>query len=110
MSNIVLLPLVVSIPAFVVIGYTIFDAMRRPDLPAMRKLVWTVVAVVIPVVGSFLYLLSRPLRDPGHTSARGNQRTSELIELLVGREGGDVGDDEFVRAKHAIFLGAEIRS
>ena len=106
MDEIALLPFVISIPAFVVIGYTIVDALRRSDLSGGRKVMWVAVAIVLPVVGSFLYLLSRPFRDPVHTGIRGNDRTTEFVELLIRREAGDVDDAEFSAAKQALFADA----
>ena len=109
MDEIALLPIVISIPAFVVIAYTIIDVLRRSDLAPVRKAMWIALAVLLPVVGSFLYLFSRPFTDPGHTTVRGNERTTALIDLLVRRHDGEIDDAHFDAAKREIFEAATAR-
>ena len=82
MSDIAILPLVISVPAFVLIGSTILDAARRPDLPALRKAGWIVITLVLPVVGSVLYLLARPFRDPAHTELLNDLKS--IVDYVPG--------------------------
>ena len=103
MADIAVLPWIISIPAFVVIAVVIVDAARRTDLSGMRKALWIGAAVVLPVVGAFLYLLSRPFVDPAHTVVRGNKPTTDLIELLMQRGAGTIGDEDFEARKRRIF-------
>ena len=103
MSDVSLLPFVVAIPAYVVIGFTIFDAARRADLSIARKALWIGTAAVLPLLGTFLYLFNRPLRDPARSSAKPSVRASSLMKLVQEHEAGLIGDDEFAAAKRRIF-------
>jgi hypothetical protein len=98
-----IMPFAVSIPIFVLIGFTIFDIVRRSDLAALRKALWMVAVIVLPVVGTFLYLLARPFQDPAHQTLRGNDRTHAIIALLQQHAAGSISDDEFASAKHRVF-------
>lgn len=103
MGEISALPFVVAVPAYVVVGFTVVDAARRSDLATSRKAVWIVVAIVLPVLGTLLYLLSRPFHDPGLRPARVNASTEELIALLQQHATGAIDDNEFAAAKARIF-------
>jgi hypothetical protein len=49
---------------FVVVGfvviYTIIDNIRRPDHGGLAKAAWTLLIVVIPLLGALIYIISRP--------------------------------------------------
>lgn len=106
MGEFTLLPYVVAVPAYLVIGFTIFDAARRSDLVASRKALWIAVAAIVPILGTLLYLLNRPFDDPGRGPASMNARTTNLTALLEQREAGAIDDDAFALAKRRIFAGA----
>jgi Phospholipase_D-nuclease N-terminal len=38
----------------------IIDAVTRPDLSGLKKAGWTVFILVLPILGSVVYLISRP--------------------------------------------------
>lgn len=97
------LPFVVAVPAYLVIGFTIFDAVRRADLKTPRKVMWVAAAVLLPIFGTLLYLLNRPFRDPGHGVSQVNPRTIQLVALLERHESGAIEDAEFAQAKQRIF-------
>lgn len=102
-EEISLLPFVVAVPAVVLIGATIWDIVHRADLAGWRKAAWTALAILVPVVGTFIYLLSRPFKDPAHAPRQGNQQTAELIEAITAHEDGTMSDDAFARAKRDLF-------
>lgn len=101
-----IMPLTVAIPAFILIGFTIFDIVRRPDLAAGRKGLWVATVVVLPVLGTFLYLLARPFQDPAHLTLRGNERTHAIVSLLKRHAAGSISDEEFTAAKQRVFAEA----
>ncbi len=103
MTDLTLLPLVVAVPLFLLIGYTLLDIVRRADLSGIRKLLWAVLVVVVPVVGTFIYLVARPFRDPAHLTSRGNERTHKIVELIESHAAGSISDDEFATAKNRVF-------
>ena len=98
-----LVPFVVAVPAYLLIGYTIFDIVRRPNFAIIRKGVWIIAVVILPVVGTFLYLLARPFEDPAHVTLRGNDRAHAIVDLLAQHASGSISDDEFKSAKHRVF-------
>ena len=98
-----ILPFVVAVPVFILIGFTILDTVRRPDLAVVRKGLWIIAVVVMPVLGTFFYLLSRPFEDPAHVTLRGNERTHVIVALVEQHAAGSMSDDEFASAKHRVF-------
>lgn len=106
MTDFALLPLVAAIPLLLLIGYTLFDIVRRTDLSWARKVVWAVLVVVLPVVGTFLYLVARPFRDPAHVTLRGNERTHAIVELIEAHATGSISDEDFAAAKRRVFAEA----
>jgi hypothetical protein len=98
-----ILPLVVAVPVYILIGFTILDIGRRSDLAVLRKGLWIIAVVVMPVVGTFIYLLARPFEDPAHVTLRGNERTHVIVALLEQHTAGSLSDDEFAIAKHRVF-------
>lgn len=103
MGDLPLMPFVVAVPVYLLIGYSIVDIVRRTDLTAARKALWVVAVVVLPVVGTFLYLLARPFRDPAHSTMRGNDRTHAIIDLLAGHASGSISAEEFASRKRSVF-------
>ena len=97
------LPFVVAVPLFLLIGYTLVDIFRRADLSGIRKALWAVLVIVVPVIGTFIYLVSRPFRDPAHVTLRGNERTHKIVELIGDHAAGAISDEEFASAKHRVF-------
>lgn len=108
MENLPILPFVVAIPAYLLIGMSIFDIVRRSDLVGLRKLLWVVAVVVLPVAGTFVYLLARPFVDPAHVTLRGNQRTRALVSLVEQHEAGSIDDDGYADSKRGIFAEAVV--
>ena len=106
MTDFALLPVVVSVPLFLLIGFTLFDIVRRVGLSGVRKVLWAILVVALPIVGTFLYLMARPFRDPAHLTARGSERTHTIVELVEDHEAGSIGDEEFAAAKHRVFEAA----
>ncbi len=103
MNDVTLLEaVVVAIPALILIGYTLVDVVRRPDLTGPRKAAWLIVAV-IPVIGTILYLLARPLSPARWGSAPSGARVARFVEMLERRERGDLPKHEFVAATHQLL-------
>lgn len=103
MGNLPVMPFVVAIPVYILIGFTIIDVLRRPDLSAARKALWAAAVVVLPVVGTLIYFLARPFEDPAHEAVRGNERTQAIVALVEQREEGSIDEREFTDAKRRIF-------
>lgn len=102
-SGDLLLTLAVSVPAMILIGFTVFDVVRRPDLRVVRKVGWLALVVLVPVIGTLVYLLARPFPDPAQVPDLGNERTARLIELIGQRENRALSDAEFTEATIRLF-------
>lgn len=103
MADIVVLPLLVSVPALVLVAATIVDAVRRPDLRAGGRIGWVVVAALLPVLGTFIYLLARPMRGPASLTGRVNARTEALVGLIRQHEAGAISPAAYREAKRRLF-------
>ena len=103
MDNDLMLALIVSVPVFILIGVTLYDIARRKDLDGVRKLGWLAVVVLLPAVGTLLYLIARPLSDPGEEVDDEGDRIGELVKVLRRRERGELDDDAFATAKAELF-------
>ena len=95
--------LVVSVPAIILIGFTVVDVVRRRDLSVGRKVIWLAVVVVLPVLGTLLYLLARPFPDPIMERVERNDRTAQFVKLLERREGGSLSGEELKEAARRLF-------
>lgn len=103
MRDLSVLPFVVAIPVYLLIGYTIFDILRRTNLTGARKTLWVIAVVLLPVLGTFVYLLARPFEDPAHVTWRGNDRTNIIVALLEQHSSGEISDEEFTAKKRRVF-------
>lgn len=52
--------LLIYVPLLLLWGAAILDVFRRDDLSGVRKVVWVFVVIVLPLLGTLVYLLSRP--------------------------------------------------
>ena len=95
--------LVVSVPAIILIGFTVVDVVRRRDFSIGRKVIWLAVVVVLPVLGTFLYLLARPFPDPIMERVERNDRTAQFVKLLERRERGSLSGEELKEAARRLF-------
>jgi hypothetical protein len=58
--------LFVWIPLAMMWAFSIFDIFRRRDLPGWEKALWLVLIVVLPLVGTLIYLIFRAFQESGH--------------------------------------------
>jgi hypothetical protein len=98
-------PLLISIPVMIMIGFAVVDVIRRLDLGGGRKAMWILSVIVLPVVGTLIYLMARPFPEPGQRT--GNGQALELAEVLEKRDADELTDQEFVVAKRALFERAQ---
>lgn len=52
--------LMIYVPLLLIWGTSIVDIFRRDDLGGGRKVLWLLTVLVLPLVGTLLYLLLRP--------------------------------------------------
>jgi len=104
--------LLIFIPLVMIWAFAIIDIFRRDDLGGVAKAVWLVVVVVLPFVGTLVYLVAR---RPGATAderaamAEIDQgfdqhfapptAADQLKTLADLHDAGKLSDDEFASAK-----------
>ncbi len=72
--------LLVYVPLVLIWGASLVDVFRRDDMGGVRKVVWLVVIVVLPVLGTLLYLLRRP-QQPGDAQAASGRAPSPAEQV-----------------------------
>ena len=93
---------------FIVIA-TFVDLLRRNDLSGWAKVLWTILIVLLPLVGVLGYLIARPAltRDEAVAVAHydaavvadGSSVAAEIADLAKLRNDGDITEDEYRRLK-----------
>lgn len=103
--------------------FAIFDLFRRSDLGGWSKAIWLVVILVLPLLGTFVYLVARPRvdydvaraeamaaerADPGtwRYTGGGSSSAEQLRVLADLADRGRISDAEF-QAEKARILGAQ---
>jgi hypothetical protein len=67
--------LMIYVPLLLIWGTSIVDIFRRDDIGGGRKVLWLLTVLILPLVGTLLYLLLRP--------AGATQRERELLDLAT---------------------------
>jgi hypothetical protein len=104
--------LLIYIPLLLIWAFSILDIFRRDDIGGVNKGIWLVIVILVPLLGTFLYLI---FRRPGATveeraqldeaSRKFVQRyatsspADELKVLAELHDKGKLTDDEFSREK-----------
>lgn len=50
----------VYIPALMLWIWVFVDIFRRPDISGLAKAGWVILVIVLPIIGSLIYLAARP--------------------------------------------------
>lgn len=81
-----LISLLFSLPILAVWGFALYDIVRRPDLKVVRKVVYSVVVVLVFPL-TLLYLLSRPTSIVRHHDRARDDWREDLVDRLDARPG-----------------------
>src|SRR6476660_3253398 len=108
--------LLIFIPLLLVWGFAIVDIFRRDDLPGWLKALWIVCVVLVPFLGTLIYLIFRP---PGATKEERDHidqasrdfvqkytpsDTSRDLKVLSDlHDRGKLTDEEFAQEKARIL-------
>lgn len=97
--------LVIWIGLFLTWSISIWDIFRRHDLSGGAKAGWFILVIVIPFIGTVIYLLVRPRNLDAHVTTEmvegaSPQSAAQQIETLARlHEAGHLTDEEFARQK-----------
>jgi Phospholipase_D-nuclease N-terminal/Short C-terminal domain len=111
--------LLIYIPLLLIWAFSIFDIFRRDDLGGLAKGIWLVVVILIPLFGTFIYLI---FRRPGATEEerqaidQANRQLAQqyatpssadqLRTLAELHDSGKLTDDEFAKEKARVIQGS----
>jgi hypothetical protein len=103
---------IVLIPLGVIWILALFHIiLRRNDLSAGWKGVWSAAVILIPYVGVLIYVFVRPpapVKGPRSNDPTATRRAiDELHQLVAEHEAGAISDTDFATDKAAIFGMAE---
>jgi predicted membrane channel-forming protein YqfA (hemolysin III family) len=97
--------------AFIWIFITLFaDIFRRDDLSGIAKASWLILLIVLPFLGSLIYIIARPKVTPGDVrrmtqmdagmhAATAVSPTDQIAKLQELRAAGAITQDEFKTLK-----------
>ncbi|MFL5965885.1 MAG: SHOCT domain-containing protein [Gaiellaceae bacterium] len=107
----------IFIPLAMVWGFAVLDIFRRDDIGGFSKAMWVLCVIVLPLFGSLIYLIARPVgatleerevlesADRGFSPAYGpSNGLADLSALADLHDRGKVTDAEFA-AEKARLLG-----
>lgn len=110
--------LLIYIPLLLVWGFALVDIFRRDDMSGWLKALWVIVVVLVPFIGTLIYLLFRPAgatADERRAIDAGNREfvekyspsnTAEQLRVLADlHDRGKLTDAEFAAEKSRL-LGA----
>ena len=82
----IVVSLLFSLPILAVWAFALYDIVRRPDLKVIRKVVYSVVVVLV-FPATLLYLLSRPTSIVRHRERQREDWREDLVDHLSARPG-----------------------
>ena len=97
--------MLIWVPLMVVWFGSIADLISRPDISGWTKAAWMVAVVVLPFLGTLIYVIVRPrvFERPGavYRAGDGGSRgpADDLATLARLHDTGSLSDTEFVAAK-----------
>jgi hypothetical protein len=103
----------IVVPCIMLWVFALFDIFRRHDLHAMARVLWVLLVIVLPLLGTLIYLVARP-SDPdfgtyptGPSESAGAANTADQLKTLGElRANGTLTEQEFAAAKARLLGGA----
>lgn len=107
--------LLIFMPLFMVWAFALVDIFRRDDIGGVSKALWLACVILVPFLGTLIYLIARPsgatdreraLLESANSGFAAYTPTSEATELQMLADLHDRGkltDDEFSAQKDRIL-------
>jgi hypothetical protein len=101
------------VPLTIAWAFAVFDIFRRGDLSGWGKAAWFAAVIVLPWLGTFIYLIFRPREVPpevmrAQAAAREAYEKSlaadQIAKLSALHVQGELTDQEFASAKAHLLL------
>jgi hypothetical protein len=105
--------LFVLVPLTIAWTFAVFDIFHRSDLSGWGKAAWFAAVIVLPWIGTFIYLLFRPREVPqevarAQAAARDAYERSlaadQIAKLSALHTQGELTDQEYASAKAHLLL------
>ncbi len=109
----VLWVLLIMVPLTVAWVFAVFDIFHRGDLPGWGKAAWFAAVIILPWLGTLLYLLFRPREiSEEHLRAQVAAREAyekslaadQLAKLAALHSKGELSDQEYASAKAHLLM------
>jgi hypothetical protein len=109
----VLWVLLVIVPLTIAWAFSVFDIFRRHDLSGWGKAGWFAVVILLPWLGTFLYLIFRPAAvtaEEARAQSAARQAydrslaTDQIAKLAALHSQGKLSDQEFASAKAHLLM------
>jgi len=98
--------LIVALPLLALWIRSMFEVVRRGDYSATQRVTWTLILILIPVVGLASYVVARTSPKLRVSGERGDSsRAEELVLLAERRQRGELDDAGFHEAVAALRHG-----
>jgi hypothetical protein len=102
------------LPLAMIWAFTLLDIFRRDDMGGGSKALWVACVILVPFLGTLVYLVTRPSVEErgiagtasGSTRDAASNGVAELAKLAELHDRGKLTDSEFA-AEKARLLGAE---
>jgi hypothetical protein len=108
--------LLIYVPLMIIWVFAVFDIFRRDDLSGLSKALWLAVVIIIPFLGTLVYLLLRPAgatpeeRQALDTASRdfvarySPSSSAEQLSVLADlHDRGKLTDDEYSAEKARVL-------
>jgi hypothetical protein len=104
--------LLIWIPLLMVWAFALLDIFRRDDIHGLSKALWVACVIVLPFLGTFVYLIARPagatkeervVLDMQHREAARHTAAQQLQTLADLHDRGKLTDEEFAAEKARVL-------
>lgn len=99
------------IPMTIAWAWSIFDNFARPDHSGWAKAIWFLVLVLVPIIGTLIYVIVRPTDDhvavvdarPQPMAVAAPSVSTEIERLSELRSRGVIDNEEFAAQKERLL-------
>ena len=102
--------ILIWIALFLIWAFTIWDIFRRHDMGGGAKAGWFVLVIILPLIGTIIYLIARPKPEPeearwaARVEGASPSPAQDLETLAKLREQGVITEEEFQAQKAKLLV------
>ena len=110
--------LLIWIPLLLIWTFALIDIFRRDDISGISKALWLVCVIVLPFIGTLIYVIARPAgatreeraaieaASPQYAAAYATSDTASQLKTLADlHDRGKLTDEEFAAEKARLLQG-----